>query len=98
VKNAWHKATHVRRVRPRPENAGEDYKDVYHWVKKDGAPSLKQWLRDLTESVPTELYERATDWFHNKRAKTAKPHLGLGSTRKKKGGDKKPSPTRVYAP
>lgn len=57
--------------------------------------SLKQFAVELMAKAHTdpsdknvELQLLAQSWFHNKRAKVKKPHLKIGSTRKKKSGQK----------
>jgi hypothetical protein len=54
--------------------------------KKQKGP-LKARLRELLSTLATtesaqELQEAAKRWFFNKRANTAKPPLGIGSTKK----------------
>lgn len=51
--------------------------------KKTGPKlTLKQFVATLTGD------QRVVDWFYNKKTNFKKPSLGLGSTRRKKGGNK----------
>lgn len=54
-------------------------------LKSGSSDSLKAWARKQKGDVVSIQVE---DWFHNKRANTSKPQLGLGRTRTrvKKGG------------
>ena len=45
--------------------------------------SLKQFMRELADHGDVN----AKRWLHNKRVNTSKNQLGLGCTRKKKGGN-----------
>lgn len=76
VKSAWRKYTHVRKEIP---GQGEE-KTRYRWVRREGSMSLKEFARRQGE-------EAGRRWLHNKGANTSKPPLGIGSTRKKKGGN-----------
>ncbi len=65
------------------------------WAKSGRHSSLKQFARSLVSgagvSRDQEIRVSAKDWFFNKTANFAKPPLGLGKTRRKKGKDGKSS-------
>lgn len=95
VKNAWRKATHTKQaflteydVEVKEAEDGKkkqkrkETRSVYRWVRVEGTPSLKQWLRTAKDAP---LFA-AQKWFANKAAKTTKPQLCIGRTR---GGSKK---------
>lgn len=75
VKSAWRKYTHRLKEIP---GQGEN-KTRYKWVRLEGSMSLKEFARRQGE-------EAGARWLHNKSANTSKAPLGIGSTRKKKGG------------
>lgn len=56
------------------------------WKKANSGLSLKQFARSAANSKDVDLRDSATAWSHNKRANTGNPPLGIGNTKKKKGG------------
>lgn len=45
--------------------------------------SLKEFVRSLSPDKDRDLFEKVTNWLHNKRENFTKPPMGLGATRKK---------------
>lgn len=54
--------------------------------KANSGQSLKEFARASVSAKDVDLSTAARNWLHNKSANTSKPPLGIGSTRKKKGG------------
>jgi len=50
--------------------------------------SLKEYARQAQGDKDADLSTAARNWLFNKKANTSKPPLGIGCTRKKKGGSK----------
>jgi hypothetical protein len=58
------------------------------WRAANTGESLKSWARRVRPEN-----EDVRRWFKNKGANTRKPQLGIGSTRKKKGGSGPKNPS-----
>lgn len=107
AKGYWRAETHVKRevqVTVVNKEKGPDGKlrDVestesrYKWVKREGAPSLKQWARQAGNDANRigDRQESAQRWLFNKATNSSSPPKRIGSTRKKSGsnsGSQKPA-------
>lgn len=78
---AWREATHVSQVVNVTDDRGETRSRTV-WTRKDGTQSLRQFARSA------QAGDDGVTWLWNKKANSSKPPLGLGRTRKRKGGDK----------
>jgi len=67
---------------------------ITKWHKSGSKASLKVWARAAADD---ETKLQVMDWFHNKRANTSKPPLGIGRTRTrvKSGGNKGQQPKKL---
>jgi hypothetical protein len=70
------------------EGHSRSLKTKHH--KSGSALSLKRWVREQRDD---ETKIQAEDWHHNKRANFARPPLGIGNTKSRKGSNKAPPPT-----